>query len=130
MGDILVWLVTAVVGFFAGRDTAKVPLKKVPVAVAHLPGRAASHLVSQVGTTLLQLVEHIVFGVGLLAIVAALVLIAWRHRPGRARLGRTNRPGGQPAPPWWLGRWSRVPGRTAGGAGRPRAGRSMGNAGP
>jgi len=86
MGDILVWLVTAVVGFFAGRDTAKVPLKKVPVAVAHLPGRAASHLVSQVGTTLLQLVEHIVFGVGLLAIVAALVLIAWRHRPGRARL--------------------------------------------
>ncbi len=90
MGDILVWLVTAVVGFFAGRDTAKVPLKKVPVAVAHLPGRAASHLVSQVGTTLLQLVEHIVFGVGLLAIVAALVLIAWRHRPGRARLGRTN----------------------------------------
>jgi hypothetical protein len=99
MGDILVWLVTAVVGFFAGRDTAKVPLKKVPVAVAHLPGRAASHLVSQVGTTLLQLVEHIVFGVGLLAIVAALVLIAWRHRPGRARLGRTNRPGGQPVPP-------------------------------
>ena len=86
MGDILVWLVTAVVGFFAGRDTAKVPIKKVPAAVAHLPARAASHLVDQVGTSLLQLAEHIVFGIGLIAIAAALVLIAWRRRPGRARL--------------------------------------------
>jgi hypothetical protein len=83
MGDILMWLVTVVAGFFAGRDTAKVPLKKVPVAVAQLPGRAASHLVSQVGMSLLQWFEHVVFGIGLLAIAAALVLIAWRRRPGR-----------------------------------------------
>jgi hypothetical protein len=83
MGDILVWLVTAVVGFFAGRSTAKVPLKKVPAAVAHLPARAASHLVDQVGTSLLQLAEHIVFAIGLLAIAAALVAIAWRRRTGR-----------------------------------------------
>jgi hypothetical protein len=87
MGDILVWLVTAVIGFFAGRDTAHVPLKKVPAAVAHLPGRAASHLVDQVGTSLLQWFEHVVFAIGLLAIAAALVLVAWRRRPGRARLG-------------------------------------------
>jgi hypothetical protein len=91
MGDILVWLVTAVVGFFAGRDTAKVPLKKVPAAVAHLPARAASHLVDQVGTSLLQLAEHVVFGIGLVAIVAGLCFIAWRRRPGRARLARTRK---------------------------------------
>ncbi|HTX28322.1 MAG TPA: hypothetical protein VME19_15035 [Streptosporangiaceae bacterium] len=87
MGDLLMWLVTAVIGFFAGRDTAKVPIKKVPAAVVHLPAQAASHLVDQVGTSLLQLVEHVVFAVGLVAIIAALFFIAWRHRPGRVRLG-------------------------------------------
>lgn len=82
MGDVLMWLVTALVGFFAGRETAKVPVKQVPAAVAHLPARAATHLVSQVGDSLLQLAEHVVFAIGLIAIVAGLVLIAWRRRPG------------------------------------------------
>jgi hypothetical protein len=83
MSDFLIMILTVLAGFFTGRATASVPLAKVPAAVARIPGHAASHVIAQAGTDILQWIEHLLLGASLLALAVAILLVTRRHRPHR-----------------------------------------------
>lgn len=70
MGDFLIMLLMALIVFIAGRVTAAVPI-----------GKALSHLASQAGLPLERWTEHVLLGLGLLAVFTAAAVLVPRRQP-------------------------------------------------